>query len=482
MLLQPSLSKARCFSSNLQSLALGIFAFFSVPAINATEQIAALPSILNYYPVCEQTPLKKQTKTHYLTDYKLGDTERTEKAKSILFLELRQEAAAEGADALILTKIWSAIELEDRNHKRVRLKIEGTASFIKFCEGNTELSKRPTRFSEFGTFQNANTTTFRITTDTTPKMAAEPAVLPTLGQDVSVSHGVFGVLPGMTRNEVEQRFGKADTEIQLPAGGTALGYGRNFWLVFHDVLQQIQTERKFLSGYGQNLLELHDHFDSNNWLLNSKVGYKSQIKDVRQQLPALTNTDAYQLQQSNQQYQLLLNFEKYSLVHQQPAELLLTGFLLKNAATKVLPLQIPEVNPTLYHQVLKQMQPATVQQSPDWTALSIPADLPRHQFKTEQGQWLILGDYIQLQVNDEQIKKLRIADSVFYRPAQTVVFQKLYQALGLPAHKQQLLSMFNDGEFYHRQFNVYRDGFHLQISFDSDTEDAKPEELILSYF
>lgn len=482
MLLQPSFSRPHCFTSNLQSLTLGIFAFFSVPAINATEQIAALPPILNYYPVCEQKQLKEQIHTHYLTDYKLGDAERTEKAKSILFLELRQQAAAEGADALILTKIWSAVELEDRNHKRVRLKIEGTASFIKFCEGNTELSKRPTRFNEFGNFQNSKATVFRITTDTTPKMAPEPAALPTLGHDVSVNSGVFGVLPGMTRSEVEQRFGKADTEIQLPAGVTALGYGRYFWLVFTDVLQQIQTERQFLSGYGQNLLELHDHFDRNNWLLTPKVGYKSHIADVRLQLPAVTNTGAYQLQQSNQQYQLLLNFEKYSLVHQQPAELLLTGFLLKNAASKVLPLQIPEVDPSLYHQVLKQLQPATVQQSPGWTALSIPAELPQHQFKTERGKWRILGDYIQLQTDDDQVKKLRIADSIFYRPGQTAVFLELYQALGLPIQKQQLLSMFNDGEFYHRQFNLYRDGFHLQISFDSDAEDAKPEELILSYF
>jgi len=42
--------------------------------------------------------------------------------------------------------------------------------------------------------------------------------------------------------------------------------------------------------------------------------------------------------------------------------------------------------------------------------------------------------------------------------------------------------MFSNGEIYHRQFNLYRDSFHLQISFDSDAEDGKPEELILSYF
>lgn len=482
MLLQPSWSKIHCFTSNLQVFAFAIFAISNAPAVTATEQTAALPPILNYYPVCEQTKLKEQIHTQYLTDYKLGDTERTEKAKSILFLELRQQAAAEGADALILTKILSAVELEDRNHKRIRLRIEGTASFIKFCEGHTELSKRPTRFSEFGTFQNSKATVFRITTDTTPKKAAEPAVLPTLSQEVSLNTGVFGVLPGMTKTQVEQRFGKADAEVQLPGGVTALGYGRYFWLVFNDVLQQIQTERQFLSGYGQNLLELHDHFDRNNWLLTSKVGYKSNIADVRQQVPDVTNTGAHQLQLNNQQLQLLLNFEKYSLVHQQPAESLLSGFLLKNAASKVLPLQVPPVDPKLYHQVLKQLQPENVQQSPGWTTLTIPADLPQHQLKTERGQWRILGDYIQFQIDDDQVKKLRIADSIFYRPGQASVFRELYQALGLPIEKQKLLSMFSDGEIYHRQFNLYRDSFHLQISFDSDAEDAKPEELILSYF
>jgi len=394
MLRQPSLSRTHCFTSKLQSLTLAIFAIFSAPAITATEQIAALPPILNYYPVCEQTKLKDQIHTHYLNDYKLGDSERTEKAKANLFLELRQQAAAEGADALILTKIWSSVELEDRNHKRVRLKIEGTASFIKFCEANTELSKRPTRFSEFGTFQNFRSTIFRINTNTTPKKAAEPAVLPTLTQEVSLNTGVFGVQPGMTKIQAEQLFGQADGTIQLQNGLTAHVYGRQLWLIFSDVLLQIQTERQFLSGYGQNLLELHDHFDSNSWLLASKVSYRSKIADVRRQLPTAADAGAQQLQLNNQQYQLLLKFEKYSLEHQKPAESLVTGFMLKNAASKVLPLQVPQVDSKLYHQVLKQLQPENVQQSPRWTTLTIPADLPQYQLKTEHGQWRLLGDYI----------------------------------------------------------------------------------------
>jgi len=396
---------------------------------------------------------------------------------------LQQKAAAAGADALILNEVYSSVEYAVRRKGQHLLKIEGSARFIKFCQDNQQLSTRQTHWDEHGSIQSPESTIHRISlTSSGPALPAPATALPTLSQDISLTTGVFGIQPGMSRMQVEQLIGNADAEIQLPNGLTAHGYGRQLWLIFNETLLQIQTDRRFLSGYGQNLLELHDHFDNNNWLLAAKVGYKATIADVHQQLPDVVEAGRDQLMQKNHRHQLLLTFEKFNPVHQQPAVSMLTGFVLKNAKEKLQPLQLPTVKPELYYAVLQQLQPNQIQQSPLWSTLAIPAALPQHLFHTKKEQWRMLGDYLQLQIEDDQVKKLRIADNIFYRPAQPAIFQELYQSLGLPMQKQQLLAMFSDGELYHQQFNMYHDRFHLQITFDSDAENAKPEEVILSYF
>ncbi|RVU41248.1 hypothetical protein EOE67_03340 [Rheinheimera riviphila] len=475
------LSNIYRFIQKRQKFTLAMVAICNPSAVNAAVA-TPLPPILNYHPVCEPTVLKEHTDRRHLKSYQDGDAERAATEKANFLLSLRQQAAADGADALILQRVHSSVEYDDRNKTQHRLKIEGSASFIKFCDGNSELSNRPTRWSEDGAVQNAKSTTHRISISNDLISSTPPTKLAPLSQEVSFNKGVFGVQPGMTKMQVEHLFGQADAKIQLQNGLTAHVYGRQLFLVFSDVLLQIQTERQFLSSYGQNLLELHDHFDSNSWLLASKVSYRSKIADVRQQLPTATNAGAQQLQLNNHQYQLLLKFEKYSLEHQKPAESLVTGFMLKNASEKTQPLKVPLVSTELYLTVLQQLQPERLQQAPVWSTLTVPPALPEHQFKTERGQWRILGDYIQVQIDDDLVKKLRIADSVFYRPDQPSIFHKLYQSLGLPIQKQQLLTMFSDGELYHQKFNLYRDNFQLQISFDSDADDAKPEEVILSYF
>mgnify|MGYP000114692353 CR=1 FL=1 len=396
---------------------------------------------------------------------------------------MQQKAAAAGADALILNEVYSSVEYAVRRKGQHLLKIEGSARFIKFCQDNQQLSTRQTHWDEHGSIQSPESTIHRISlTSSGPALPAPATALPTLSQDISLTTGVFGIQPGMSRMQVEQLIGNADAEIQLPNGLTAHGYGRQLWLIFNETLLQIQTDRRFLSGYGQNLLELHDHFDNNNWLLAAKVGYKATIADVHQQLPDVVEAGRDQLMQKNHRHQLLLTFEKFNPVHQQPAVSMLTGFVLKNAKEKLQPLQLPTVKPELYYAVLQQLQPNQIQQSPLWSTLAIPAALPQHLFHTKKEQWRMLGDYLQLQIEDDQVKKLRIADNIFYRPAQPAIFQELYQSLGLPMQKQQLLAMFSDGELYHQQFNMYHDRFHLQITFDSDAENAKPEEVILSYF
>ena len=483
MLQKAVVSIMLCFKKTFITLVYGGISLLWLTPVYATAATAPLPPILNFHPLCEPTVIKEQSQIRYLNNYQEGDQERAASTKADVLLSLQQKAAASGADALIINKVHTSAEYQSNDLSLPRLKIEGTASFIKFCSNNHQLSTRPTRWSADGSIQTAGATSYRFSLTSSAQAApAQAALLPTLSQEVSLSNGVFGVQLGMDRMQVEQLFGQADAEIQLHSGLTALGYGRQLWLIFNDTLQQIQTDRRFLSGYGQNLLELHDHFDSNQWLLDGTVQHKTTLADVRLQLPKVTDAGSDQLQLNNQQHQLLLTFEKFNPVHQQPAVSMLTGFMLKNAKQKLMPLQLPTVKPELYRGVLQQLQPQQIQQSPRWSALSIPAELPQHLFHTEKEQWRILGDYLQLQFEDDQVKKLRIADSIFYRPEQPSIFLELYQSLGLPVRKQHLLGMFSDGELYHQQFNLYRDSFHLQVSFDSDADDAKPVEVILSYF
>jgi len=47
-----------------QKFAVGVFAIIVQP-VNATEQTAPLPPILNYHPVCEPKVIKEQTQTRF---------------------------------------------------------------------------------------------------------------------------------------------------------------------------------------------------------------------------------------------------------------------------------------------------------------------------------------------------------------------------------------------------------------------------------
>lgn len=486
----PVWTNVRRRSPKLQKLVFGLMAVSCIQPVYAIAETAALPPILNYHPSCQPFEIKEITQSQFVNDYKNGDIDRADAARADLLQSIRQKAASQGADALLLKEISRLAKYGASRTGQHRLKITATASLIKFCNDNSELSNRPTRWDEHGILQmqekqtRTSLSTISGTFHSTKSAASPepPTVLPPLSQDVSLENGIFAVHPGMSRAQVEQLYGVADAEIQLQSGHTALGYGRQLWLIFSDTLLQIQTQKRFLSGYGQNLLELHPHFDTQGWVLASKINYKSSIADVRRQLPDATETGSDQLQLSNGQRQLLLTFEKYNLVHQQPAELLLTGFILKHARQNLVSLEAPAVKPELVKSVLQQVQPTEVQQSVLWSSLTIPDPLPQHLLKTANGPWRILGDYLQLQIDNGQLIKLRIADSIFYRPGQPSTFHEYYQALGLPVQKQQLQTLFSDGELYHQQFNLYRDSFHLQINFDSDADDAKPEEVILSYY
>lgn len=482
------LTKPYGFTCNIQKLLLAVVAVSSVQQVSATETTAALPPVLNFYPACEPTIVSEVKHKRIIQDFDQNAVDSTAAAKKVFLHALQKKAAAQGGDALILNEIKSSLEFAEqrKGHSEHRLRIEGSARLIKFCEGNQQLSKRNTRWNEHGEIQSVQdqgvtSISFNMTVNST-KTQTEAEVLPTLSKDISLSSGIFGLQPGMSRTQVEQLIGRADAEIQLPNGLQALGYGRNTWLIFSDTLQQIQTKRRFLSGYGQNLLAFHDHFDNNNWLIEDKVSYKMTLAEVRGQLPQASDAGSDQLQLKNQQQQLLLTFDKFSPVHQQAPTSMLTGYVLKKARQKQLTLQVPVVKPEFYHSVLQQLQPMQLSQSPLWSELTIPAGLPQHLFRVEKAQWRILGDYVQLQIENDQVKKLRISDRIFFRPEQVSIFNELYQALGLPSQKQQLLNMFSDGELYHEKFNLYRDNFHLQVSFDSDADNAKPEEVILSYF
>jgi hypothetical protein len=485
---QSYLTGTRRFKRYIPKLLLSLVAVSSPQQLSATETTAALPPILNFYPACEPTTINELKHTRIIQDFDQNEAGSTAAAKAIFLHALQKKAAAQGGDALILNEVKTKLEYAElkKGHSEHRLRVEGSARLIKFCEGNQQLSARSTRWNEHGEVQSTQdqgttSISFNIVSDNR-KAQTEVEVLPTLSKDISLSSGIFGLQPGMSRTQIEQLIGRADAEIQLANGLKALGYGRQTWLIFNDTLQQIQTERRFLSGYGQNLLALHDDFDNNNWLLEGKVSYKMPLAEVRGQLPQASEAGTDQLQLKNQQQQLLLTFDKFNLVHQQPPISMLTGFVLKKSQQKQLTLQVPIVKPELYHTVLQQMQPMQLSQSPLWSALTIPDGLPQHLFRLEKAQWRILGDYVQLQIEDDQVKKLRISDRIFFQPEQASIFNELYQALGLPNQKQQLLNMFSDGELYHQQFNLYRDSFHLQVSFDSDADDAKPEEVILSYF
>jgi len=486
MFQQNGLGMAFCFRKLFGHIALYSAGLLALHPANAADISTTLPPILNFHPECEPTIITEITQTRYEQDFEQGNAESAAKAKAAFLQHLRQKAAAQGADALILNEMKSSIEFGERRKGQHRLKIVGSAQLLNFCQHNRELSTRSTRWNEHGdiqTIQDPAATAFSIsitsqsgTSQTAAKALAE------LSSDISLSGGAFGLRPGMTRAQVQQLLGMADAQVQLQSGLIADGYGRQLWLIFNDTLQQIQTDRRFLSGYGQNLLAFHDHFDSNPWLAEGKVGYKTPLAAVRQQLPQAVESGRDRWQLSNQQHQLQLLFEHFNPAHQQPAVPMLTGFLLKHAAEKPLSLQVAPVETKLYFQVLQQLQPKQFQQAPRWSELTIPATLAQHQFRLDKAQWRMLGDYLQFQLEDDQVKKLRIADSIFFHPQQSSIFNELYQALGLPAKKQQLLDMFSDGELYHQQFNLYRDSFHLQISFDSDADDATAEEVILSYF
>ncbi len=461
-----------------------IFTFMLAPAF-----AGELPPVLSYQPNCTAEILSQQSLAKVLILTDKGHQQERDRVTQELIQQMRQLADDHQADAVLLKDISTKTRLAKNSGQSSVRRLLLSADLIRFCTDDRSLSARPAAFDENGAVPSSmSSLSFDLSSQPVPSPELEQAELP-VRKDVSLAQGAYGFLPGISQAQVLQLAGEPDVRIRLKNGQQAWAYGRYLWLVFNNDLQQIHYQNRVLSGYGSNLAEPGGRFDR-QWQLDGHLPYQAPLADVKQYLndkqqPFQQNNKS-ELVLSNQQHQLILKFEHYQQVQNKPALLLLTEFSLMAKGEPYIALQ-PQ--PLPLQQLLPLLSPLALpqQQAPQRSQLGSLLALQQHQVvERKEKTWQVFGDHLQLQLNDDVVKAVRLAPALFLNNANAPLSKQMLQALGIPENGKQMLSRFADtqslGDKLLLTLNAEQGSQSIELTVNPDSDNLEIEQVLIRYY
>lgn len=94
---------------------------------------------------------------------------------------------------------------------------------------------------------------------------------------------------------------------------------------------------------------------------------------------------------------------------------------------------------------------------------------------------VIIGNLLQLQFDDEQLRKTKLSQGVF-QAISDKQFREEVNALAIPTIKQGLLAQYTDATDNFDAVDIYRDKFAIFAKYDSYDDDALLYEVEIDYF
>lgn len=299
-----------------------IFLIVSCAVSSLCHADASLPPILNSYPKCDYKvlePASASVKT-------IARDDDVETAKQTLLVntlhQMRQRAAADGADAILLTDVQGTIS-HSQSVRTIRnagyeIKYHIEAEFISLCQNDNSLATIYTPYSSSGARQQqiqqpavATNMKFEISLPTKVSTANNQQI--PLAADISLQHGFYGVNIGMTTEQVQTLFGLPDAELTLQQGSTAWIYGQEHQLIFTDnSLVAISQANTILSAEIKKRLAENLRFQQHDWAIDNTFGRRVALAKIQAfYQDRLVALDSQRFTLKNEHSQLILNFASY---------------------------------------------------------------------------------------------------------------------------------------------------------------------------
>jgi hypothetical protein len=437
-------------------------------AFPLSTHAATLPPILDLLPRCDYPVVATITASQNTTAW---ETELAQQNSALLrqvLLSFREQAAAQGADAVLIQDLSSSKSIIEGRTRRnsgahYRLTIRYQIELINRCDEDQSLPLRDSAFNQHGQrIQGRFSQT--ATLNTVIELAVPEKSLPEVNTDIGLKQGFFGLHPGMTLQQVRQAFGAPTAFFTLTDGSNLLAYGRQHWLWFRDgKLALISQQLRPLSLRLSNLLAEDVRFDRvNTWRIEGQPAYRMSQASLQRLYPELAK---------NGDNQLLLpvaagQFNFYLDGTLQTGRQLSAVSYAGSGGPHSLP-ALKQLAPMDLEQVLSLLaQPTPL----DWPALlTVKPQLELNALQTDDGSTLyLLNPYLQLQVENQRLSAIQLYLS---DPAtQQQQAKAVLDALQLPATEADFLARYPDAFAAGDEVSWFGERQQIRLFFNSDGE------------
>ncbi len=435
-----------------------------------------LPPVLNSYPKCEY-PLLAQAKA---SDKAIVLADNIEETKQVLLqnaiIKIRQQAAAAGADAVILTEVQGVMgnsqSLRTLRHSGYELKYSIAGELISLCQDDPSLDTVHTPYSRSGTRQGqtqqqaaATNIQFEISIPVKKRQASQK--LPPLAQTISLIQGFYGAEPGMSTEQVQTLFGMPDATLALKNDNMAWIYGQEHLVMFAgNTAVAFQQSNPILSAEIKMRLLENLRFQQHNWQLDNRFGRRTAIADIQAFYQGkLIQLDQYRFALQRKDRQLILEFAPYLDVQSNKHQLQLVSLSLLSRPFAVDTVQL-KLPPSDALQPLKSSLAKMATLAAEG-AFTIPQSVLFNRSQLRDGNEIsVLSPVLALSYNDNQVVGLTVTNITANYAINDI--QQQLALLDLPLTRDDFMARFPNAFDSLSQLTLYGDNIEIKATYNTD--------------
>lgn len=408
-------------------------------AFNALAIVSAIasehPPILSYFPGCDYKVLDIVTERGAVADTLTKENLRREYEQDLakIIMRLQAQAAALGADALIITHLTKSARVKDRELSVVDKEIvfEFTAEAIADCPSENKALRRPTQYDENGlkghtlkiskinaeldlnaVIRNKSqlTSLFDGKAISTENYKSNPSLV---NKDISLTGDFYGVAIGDSRNEILDKLGYPSAEFKIFKGTESLLYGRRHWLHFiKNKLVSVEFTDQILSYGPLNLIQAKDEFDQFEWRIEHLIKLNTPIEESRELFKSkhpVEKGNVLTIRDKNIQLSLIFDteYDPYSSITKK----YLVGFSLSQANTALSENEIASASVLGVDELIEH---AKLGHKLDFDKFKQHISKPIGRiFADEQTYYDILDNHFMIKTRDESFSEINIREDIF---------------------------------------------------------------------
>ncbi|KKO45116.1 hypothetical protein WG68_11815 [Arsukibacterium ikkense] len=445
-------------------------------ASNLSYANDSLPPVLNSYPKCEY-PLLMQARA---SDKAIVMEDNIEDAKQALLqnaiIKVRQQAAAAGADAVILTEVQGIMgnsqSLRTIRHSGFEVKYSLTGELISLCQEDLSLPTVYTPYSSAGVRQGqtqqqalATNIQFEISIPVKNQQASEK-LLP-LAEAISLTQGFYGAEPGMSTEQVQTLFGTPDAVLTLKNNNMAWIYGQEHLVIFAgSTAVAFQQSNHILSAEIKMRLVENLRFQQHNWQLDNRFGRRTAIADIRAfYQEQLIQLDQYQFALQRKDRQLILEFAPYLDVKSSENQLQLVNISLLSRPVALEKIQLKLPSPDELTSLKSSLAKlATLAAAGSFT---IPQNTIFNRIQLRDGNELsVLTPTLAVSYRNGNIAGLRVTNIINDYAVSDI--QQQLALLALPASRDDFMAQFPDAFDSLNQLTLYGDNVEIKATYNNE--------------